>query len=203
MKTPSAIIGLVVLRHGIDPLKGVTKKLQKRDADIADGYAHIDESVNEIHEIRENMDTKWPEWFSEAGDLADNLGIELKRPRTARLQKHRANPPSDDHSSFFKRSIAIPFMDSLFNELKTRFSPANRKLKSPISLCGSAICDASIEEMMADLQFWQTDMPDPTSLKSELIRWRRKWLGSSVEKRPTNLIDSLRNCDEDIYYNIQ
>ena len=109
--------------------------LQKRDADIVDGYAHIDESVREIHEIRENMDTKWPEWFSEAGNLADNLGIELKRPRTARLQKHRATPPSDDHSSFFKRPIAIPFMDSLSNELKTRFSPANRKLDIIMWLC--------------------------------------------------------------------
>ena len=62
-------IGVVKLRA-----KANETHIEQVQKDIA----RIDKSVKEIHEIRENMDTNWPEWFSEAGDLADNLGIELK-----------------------------------------------------------------------------------------------------------------------------
>ena len=42
LATSKNILSLIVLLHGLDPLKGVCIKLQKHDADIVTAYRYID-----------------------------------------------------------------------------------------------------------------------------------------------------------------
>ena len=70
LATSKNILSLIVLLHGLDPLKGVCIKLQKHDADIVTAYRHIDLAIEEVSYMREDFDSVWSEWFGEAESLA-------------------------------------------------------------------------------------------------------------------------------------
>ena len=70
LATSKNIVSFIVLLHGLDPLKGVSIKLQKHDADIVTAYRHIDLAIEEVCHMREDFDTVWSEWFGEAESLA-------------------------------------------------------------------------------------------------------------------------------------
>ena len=57
--------------------------------------------------------------------LADQLNIELALPRQCNKQKHRNNPGSSNLEDYFHQAIFIPYLDSIINSLKCRFSESN------------------------------------------------------------------------------
>lgn len=78
----SNIIALVVLLNGLDPLKGLSAKLQKCDADIVAAYKNTASSAEDIQSQRETFDTVWEQWFKEAERITEDNGSEIKPPRT-------------------------------------------------------------------------------------------------------------------------
>ena len=154
MLSSKSIISIVVLRYGLDPLKGIAKKLQKRDSDIAQAYGMIDGAMREILQSREKFDQVWEEWFAIAHNLAENLGTTLKMPRTSRMMKNRSNVPAENPEQYFKRSVGVPFMDNLSSELLARFSTQNRKFAAIMSLVPAALVNIDdVENLKENLLF--------------------------------------------------
>nr|CAI5840180.1 unnamed protein product [Callosobruchus analis] len=54
-----------------------------------------------------------------------DLNIEISVPRLAHKQTHRSNPPSDNDNEYWRRSLIIPYIDSLISSLNIRFSQEN------------------------------------------------------------------------------
>lgn len=48
-----SIISLVVLKKGVDPVKGLSSKLQKRKSHIYQAYGMIDSVIEDVRKIRE------------------------------------------------------------------------------------------------------------------------------------------------------
>nr|CAI5855428.1 unnamed protein product [Callosobruchus analis] len=57
--------------------------------------------------------------------VAMDLNIEISVPRLAHKQTHRSNPPSDNDNEYWRRSLIIPYIDSLISSLNIRFSQEN------------------------------------------------------------------------------
>ena len=89
------IIALVILVNGLDIVKGLSTKLQKRDADVVAAYNLIDTAIDEVRRMRADFDLVWRNWFTEAEMIAVDVGGEIAVPRRAKHQTHRANTPSD------------------------------------------------------------------------------------------------------------
>ena len=124
------ITALVVLKNGLQPVKALSVKLQKRDSDIFQAYGHIDFVTKDVQTMRANIDEVWDEWFDKASSLAKNVGGSIDIPRATKMQRNRASVPADSPSLYFKRVIAIPFMDSFSQGLTEQFSPDNRCMRS-------------------------------------------------------------------------
>ncbi|KAI4460053.1 dnaj-like-2 isoform a-related [Holotrichia oblita] len=58
-------------------------------------------------------------------DIAEKVGVELSVPRVTQKQVHGSNPPSESAVEYWKRSIIIPYLDSLTSSLNARFSNEN------------------------------------------------------------------------------
>ncbi len=74
-------------------------------------------------------------------------------------------------SEYYKRSIAIPFLDNFEQQLKTRFSKDNRRMKSIMALVPPVLVNCSSEqltELSEQLLFWDKDLVAPSgqSLKA-------------------------------------
>ena len=50
-------VSLVTLKNVLEPLRGITAKLQKRDLDIYEAFCNIDSAIDDVTSNRLNIDT--------------------------------------------------------------------------------------------------------------------------------------------------
>ena len=53
--------------------------------------------------------------------LAQNAGIQMTKPRNCSKQTMRSNIPATKAPTYFRRTIFIPFLDGMLNQLRDRF----------------------------------------------------------------------------------
>ena len=88
----------------------------------------------------------------------------------------------------------------------TRFEQENRVGKDIFTLVPAAIINEShLSDLASRLQFWEIDMPSPSSLLSELKLWKKFWEQYEKSKKmclPENIANCLKEADRDVYPNI-
>ena len=131
-------------------LKPLAIKLQNRDIDVYEAYQRIEDVKSDIQEMRNNIDTQFHEWFNTASQLARKFGVEPRMPRTLRRQQHRSNVEADDLVEYYRRNLAIPFLDHLSAKMDNYFNyESNKVLSSFLCLIPKLLVskpDSSIEE---------------------------------------------------------
>ena len=70
------------------------------------------------------MDAGFSKIFQQSIHLAERVGAEVSMPRIARLQQHRSNPEASSPEDYFRKSVAIPFLDHILPTLEAQFSKA-------------------------------------------------------------------------------
>ncbi len=60
----------------------------------------------------------WGKVWNRIDQVASAVGTTIDKPRTARLQCHRANAGAD----YYRINVYFPFIDHIVKELETRFS---------------------------------------------------------------------------------
>ena len=94
-------------------VKALASKLQKQDQDIFEAYTMVDEVIGNIKSARKNIDIDFQVWYKEMLDLSEKLGIVEAIPRKTSIQRNRSNIPSSSPIDHYKKSVAIPLLDSL------------------------------------------------------------------------------------------
>lgn len=198
----------MITKNVLDEVKALASKFQKRDHDIAEAYKMVDSSIKKIGTIRENIDKVFSSWYnSEILPLASSVGVSECVPRKTSLQRNRTNVPSDSPREHYKRAIAIPLLDSLMGQMKDRFSGDRRHAHGLLHLVPSVIKSTSATEsiesdhVLESFMSWESDLPFPRSLGSELRRWNALW-HELADNLPDNLLLALGACDKDSFPNI-
>jgi hypothetical protein len=57
----------------------------------------------------------------------------------------------------------------------------------------------NFDEIKSELLFWESDLSHPASLKNEIKEWYQRWKSTPVGNIPTSLLDTLKQCDSDVY----
>ncbi len=113
-------MALVTARNTLSHVKPMSVKLQKRSNDIYKAYTMIKDTEDILDHVRSESDVEFSQWFGEAERLANSVGTEPRVPRLAGRQKRRTNVPHENAETYFRRSLLIPFVDHILQELKTR-----------------------------------------------------------------------------------
>ena len=93
-----------------------------------------------------NINSLSAEWFTHASELSAKIGAnEPKIPRLCKRQAHRENIPTDVPETYFRTSVAIPFVDHLLAQMTSRFGPIQKRMS-----LGFAV----IPSMMAHHEAW-------------------------------------------------
>ena len=130
------LVAFAVLFNGLEPLKPLVTKLQKRNQDIYHTYHMTDQVISDLKDTKRDIENEFKEWFKFATDMAAFVGVDPEKPRTAKCwRRFRDNVPSTDCESYYSRSIAILAMDNLTNNLEDRM--ADRKHTEIFSLLPS------------------------------------------------------------------
>ena len=99
--------------------------------------------------------------------LSELVGPRLNRSGTT---------PAETAKEYWKCAVAIPFLDIVSSELKSRFRHKKRAHYELCALVPEVISEKAVTSLIDVLkQKWENVLPLPASFESELFRWSNKW----------------------------
>lgn len=129
--------------------------------------------------------------MDEAEDFAEKIGIEHIIPRVVQNQKHRSNPPSTSSTDYWKKSILIPYLDSLMIALNDRFPNENLPAYSLLSLHPHNMLNTTIEEAKSKINI-SAEFYSIENLECEIEIWKNYWMEKKLDG---NTLKNLDLCE--------
>ncbi|KAJ8682083.1 hypothetical protein QAD02_017875 [Eretmocerus hayati] len=201
------LVALVSLSDILSLTHPLSVLLQKSTIDVVSAESLIKDITTVLERKRERCDTEFQTLYEEICEIANQIDVDLRIPRTCGHQNYRDNHPAPDHVSYFRRSIYIPLIDHVLQDLKSRFSEStsehynlfvllpNTPLREEETQLNTVISSLATKYYV----FFDTSPQQLRRvLKSEIEIWYAKWLREGYE--PTfSAVDFLQHCDEDIF----
>ena len=186
------IVAFSVLFNGLELLKPLVAKLQKRNQDIFKGYYMIDTIVSDLVDYRRNVEKEFSMWYGFAVEMANSIDVEPSTPRIAKCwSKYRNNVDHGSTESYYKRSIAVPFFDDIISQIRDRTK--DRSHVEIFRLLPSVVFakDYSIEESCEILltKFKNEMFDEVLRFRDESKRWYKMW-EQEITKRNKNWQDT-------------
>ena len=124
-ETPVFIVTLHVTAQYSSILEPVTQALQSVHVDMLCVKQHVDKLLLLFDIHRKNAEKYFAEdIYAPSLTTAKEIGVTVSLPRQCDRQVHRANNGGTTEE-YYRRSIYVPYMDSLIQSLKSRFSETN------------------------------------------------------------------------------
>ena len=164
---------------------------------------HLNVILNVVMKNREDVDLVTAEIIEKAKDIAMQLEIELSIPRLANRQIHRSNPPSDCDNDYWKRSLIIPYLDSIISSLNIRFSQEHTPAFALTRLHPLYMLNMNISDVKENAKYF-TQFYQLENITAEIDLWYSLWKkekNKSEEKlKDIEIIDLLNETD--VFYPI-
>lgn len=177
-------------------LEPVVNVLQSKSLDLMQCAEHIKRILSVINEHRKNVDSVTNSLVDDAKEIAEKLGIQLNLPRVVGRQQHRSNQPFEKFSEYWKRSIVIPYLDSLTQSLSDRFSDKNSPAFALFTLHPHNMLKSNVEEFQSACKnfssFYSLDMKSECELWYSL--WKKKDL-TDKELKELKMIELLKEAE--------
>jgi len=148
-------------------------------AEVYFGFSKIDEVNHSYEDMRNSIDERFQQIYSDVLELAEKVGSIEQRPRVCGTQTQCNNCPSETAAEYWKRTVAIPFLDVVCNEMKSRFGQDTRAYYELCALIPDVVVnqsDAEVEHLsQVLLEKWSHIMPLSSAFRSEVRRWVNYW----------------------------
>ena len=140
----SFVIGMLTLRNVLSVTKPLAASLQTVDKDLIQCMEEVRLCVSVMQTKRDAPDLLMEEIAADAEAL---LGEEIKKPRTSSKQTNRPNVEADTAREYYRRTVLIPFLDGIINDLNQRFSPHTEKAMRISALIPAFISKHTFEDV--------------------------------------------------------
>lgn len=196
MEDSQFVVALTVTQFVLSFLGAVTIALQSKHCNLADAYSDIAVARECINDSR--TDACWRKVWSRIEQVATTTGITISKPRTARIQCHRANagPLDQSCSEYYRINVYYPFIDHVIKELDTRFSNDHEGLVAAqylVPLCLSQLDQKKVALLQSFYGKFLT-YEEKDSLPVEVTKWKKCYEGVSLQERPKCASSSLASC---------
>ena len=193
--TPTYILTLLVIATYSAKLESVCNQLQQVNMNIKDVTAHIIQLTDVLQSHRDNVSEEFSLIFKKAQSICEELDIELKQPRLNKRQVHRSNLPSENAEEYFRRSIFIPYLDSIISSLQIRYSSTQEKAFSLLQLHPkemSKLDKSSFLTVLEDINSLYGDIlpnfiPDATT-------WYEMWKNKNIANEITDCMSLIEEA---------
>ena len=142
----------------------------------------------------------WKELYEQEKQLAADVDIEPRTPRTAGRQQHRVNIPAETSEMYWQRAVYFPLVNHLVQELTDRLlSQKNRFLGQHLVLAKLNVFNSGVQGKLCET--YKTDLSEKKDFDNEILRWQTKW-SHSTEEKPVALTETLQHANPDLYPNV-
>ena len=196
------IIVFMSIYQYLSHLSGITFKLQNSALDIVEAYGMI-EGIRGLYKLeRQNIDNNFQVIYDHSCRMAEKVGSSVSMPRIAARQQHRSNISSDTPLDYYKKNVAIPFLDHISTHLAEQFSSLTITAGSILGIVPSVMHSKEID-LSRIVEVYHDDLPSPELLELEIMRWKSKYSDVPYDKLPSSPSSAIKDCDTEIYPNIR
>src|SRR5690606_14086678 len=181
---------MVIITHYSAALEPVTNLLQGVDMDLLKCADHVQRLLQLVCQDRSQADDRFRKIFTFAKDIAKRLNIDLQAPRTVGRQAHRVNVDASSPEEYFRRTIFIPYLDSLATSLEERFNDSKKAAFLLFKLVPNVAGLLSSKELHKHVTDIQAKFKFP-NLEIEAELWRRHWKDQDFRG---NLCDAIHEA---------
>ena len=188
----------------------ITQTLQSKKNDLSDAKGMVKSLLNNVAVARRDVEEFHDKRFAQALLIARRLNIPVSKPRANRRQIFRENHPTETISDFYRVSLTIPLLDTLEQELTSRFNDDTFTCFTGIYLLPSKIKSMEEKKDKKPLRvlcknlvtFYKNDLPFPERIDKKLDLWETEWL---TERNifPASFVETLKCVDFTGYHNIK
>lgn len=181
----------------------LSEYLQTKNIDLVNAFESVSEVSKKLHDIRENSNVEFHEIYEGVKSISVLLNVDETMPRICGRQKNRNNVPFKDIEEFYRRTIFIPYLDDLLCSLKQRFISHKDTIMSLQYVLPSLAVDNPFSCLKPAVQFYEDDLPGYQDIiEAEFKLWQSKWKTVGSKFRPLNAIETLTNCDSNMFPNM-
>ena len=142
--------------------------------------------------------------------VAEGVNIQESTPRftNSSRQSHRSNPPAENASEYYKRSLTIPMLDHLILELDDRFNAESTLIvREFMTILPAEISTATMtpntQSISNLLDLYASDLPSLYNLDTEFDLWKNMWAQNQERALEINTPEKcLNEVDPDYFPNI-
>ena len=128
--------------------------------------------------------------------MGRKVGCEPQMPRISIRQTNRENFPATTIHEYYQRSLIIPFIDHLLEEMKSRFSESQKLAFNGLYLIPEII--ESTKDWKAKIKSYsnilQDDLPCIDMISTELDLWEVKWRNTIV--KPATIYETMKETNK-------
>ena len=117
--------------------KGLSQQLQGSTVEIAQAYEMVSVVVVQLNDIRDDAASECQNVFAKCQAMAVLAGTTITIPRTVTPQNLRDNVEHDNAEQYYPRTLFIPFLDCLVQQLNDRFQGKTKDAIKGIYLISS------------------------------------------------------------------
>lgn len=195
------VIAFVIAREVFAVTRGMTVKMQHVEQDYSSAMSYVTTTRDTVQSYRDNVDAQHSVWYQQAKTIAESLDIEIKKPRTCGRQTHRSNVPADSVEDYYRKSVTIPFLDHLLEEINARFFQGHSDILSGFNILpGNTDIDWK-GKFMQFCKMYSDDIPSIQNLQTEMDLWENYW-SRNVYLKPKSLRELLPIVDDSMFPNI-
>ena len=187
----SFIVSVALIAKYSAILQPIANTLQLKTLDIVKANQHIQTILDMLRDHRKDAESITDDVLKEAYDIAKHLNIDITATRVSGRQKHRSNPLAENLSEFWRRSLIIPYLDSIISSLEVRFSSDKSPAFSLTHFHPSNMRDASLEEWKESTSSCAT-FYNLEGINGERELWFKMW--NEVQEAP-DIIEVLKKSE--------
>ena len=107
------IVIVVIVKKILSYTRGLTKKRQGIERDLAKVMDYVKLLKETLKELRGNIDTQHAIWYQESLTLAKEVDVKENIKRKCRTHWYRDNYDEGFWEEYYKKLVSIPFLDHL------------------------------------------------------------------------------------------
>ncbi len=188
------IASFQIALHMFGYFKGLTTKLQGSTLDIIQGYEMVDNVKSLMSTIR-TEESEYEDIFLKIEQMAKIGNVSLIPPRRCSTQMHRNNVPADTAKEYFKLALFYPFVDSILQEINSRFNEITNHAVQGLRLLPANLHLLDQGTKNEIFSYYQSDLPSAISYNQELRLWENLWQNEG--NKPSSIsgtLDDPKTC---------
>ena len=182
--------------------KTLSVLLQGSSMDVITAYEKVDLVLNEMRTIRANADEEFKRVFEAARNMAEKTGHAIEIPRRCKRQTMRSNVEADTPETYYRRSVFVPFVDNMVEQLASRFSQLTLHACRALLLMPANLENLTEDHGQKLRQFYEPDLPSPLSFEQELRLWKSQWHDECDKPASLQLTLSHKYSNQKVYPNV-